>query len=281
MPAIPSIDFHCHSHFSDGALSPQELLQLAKAREVQQLAITDHDTVGAYSPQLLAAAARRHHAGERLRNFLSVAASWHSRCRSESGFGGAGLCPCDDAASPSSPRSCAKDPRRAAAIGSRCHALPQVQALAGDGVIGRPHFAQHLVSTNQMPSMAAAFKRVLGSGKPGDIKANWPTLETAVGWITDAGGIAVIAHPMKYKMTLTKLRALLEAFVAAGGQGLEVLTGYQDAQRIDALADLAHRYDLYASAGSDFHRPGQPWAELGRVAALPDRCVLPVWTLWS
>ena len=79
---------------------------------------------------------------------------------------------------------------------------------------------------------------------------------------------------MKYKMTLTKLRALLEAFVAAGGQGLEVLTGYQDAQRIDALADLAHRYDLYASAGSDFHRPGQPWAELGRVAALPDRCVL-------
>jgi predicted metal-dependent phosphoesterase TrpH len=159
-------------------------------------------------------------------------------------------------------------------------ALPQVQALAGLGVVGRPHFAQHLVATGQIPSMTMAFKRVLGSGKPGDIKANWPTLETAVGWITDAGGIAVVAHPMKYNMTLTKLRALLSDFVAAGGQGLEVLTGYQDAQRINALADLAHRFDLYASAGSDFHQPGQPWAELGRVAALPDRCV-PVWTLWS
>ena len=85
---------------------------------------------------------------------------------------------------------------------------------------------------------------------------------------------------MKYKMTLTKLRALLEAFVAAGGQGLEVLTGYQDAQRVNTLADLAQRYSLYASAGSDFHQPGQPWAELGRVAALPERCI-PVWNLWS
>jgi predicted metal-dependent phosphoesterase TrpH len=81
-------------------------------------------------------------------------------------------------------------------------------------------------------------------------------------------------------MTLTKLRGLLEDFVAAGGRGLEVLTGYQDAQRVNTLADLAERYGLYASAGSDFHQPGQPWAELGRVAALPDRCI-PVWTLWS
>ena len=280
MPAIPSIDFHCHSHFSDGALSPQELLQLAKAREVQQLAITDHDTVRAYSPQLLAAAAT---AGITLVNGCEISCQWQRR-----GIHVVGLNL--DLAAPGFALAMTLQAQarhdRAEKIRDVLQrlgldvALPQVQALAGDGVIGRPHFAQHLVSTNQMPSMAAAFKRVLGSGKPGDIKANWPTLETAVGWITDAGGIAVIAHPMKYKMTLTKLRALLEAFVAAGGQGLEVLTGYQDTQRIDALADLAHRYDLYASAGSDFHRPGQPWAELGRVAALPDRCV-PVWTLWS
>jgi len=280
MSVPPSIDFHCHSHFSDGALSPLELLELAKAREVQQLAITDHDTVRAYSSQLHNAAAT---AGIKLVNGCEISCQWQRRSIHVVGLN-------LDLAAPSF--GCAMTVQ-AQARNDRAEkirdvlqrlgfdvALPQVQALAGRGVIGRPHFAQHLVSTNQMPSMAAAFKRVLGSGKPGDIKANWPTLETAVGWITDAGGVAVVAHPMKYKMTLTKLRALLEAFVAAGGQGLEVLTGYQDAQRVHTLADLAQRYSLYASAGSDFHQPGQPWAELGRVAALPERCI-PVWNLWS
>ena len=280
MPVLPATDFHCHSHFSDGALSPIELLELAKARDVRQLSITDHDTVNAYSSSLYASAAS---AGITLVTGCEISCQWQRRSIHVVGLN-------LDMASPSFDRAMTIQAKarenRAEKITEVLQRLgfdvmlPQVQALAGVGVIGRPHFAQHLVATNQMPSMAMAFKRVLGGGKPGDIKANWPTLETAVSWITDAGGVAVVAHPMKYKMTLTKLRGLLEEFVAAGGQGLEVLTGYQDAQRVSTLADLAQRYDLYASAGSDFHQPGQPWAELGRVAALPDRCV-PVWTLWS
>ncbi|NCF76773.1 MAG: PHP domain-containing protein [Proteobacteria bacterium] len=280
MSVLPAIDFHCHSHFSDGALSPMELLELAKARDVQQLAITDHDTVGAYALPLHASAAS---AGITLVTGCEISCQWQRRSIHVVGLN-LDLASSDFGRAMTIQAQARED--RAEKITEVLQrlgfdvALPQVQALAGLGVVGRPHFAQHLVATGQIPSMTMAFKRVLGSGKPGDIKANWPTLETAVGWITDAGGIAVVAHPMKYNMTLTKLRALLSDFVAAGGQGLEVLTGYQDAQRINALADLAHRFDLYASAGSDFHQPGQPWAELGRVAALPDRCV-PVWTLWS
>jgi len=280
MSVLPAIDFHCHSHFSDGALSPMELLELAKARNVQQLAITDHDTVGAYALPLHASAAS---AGITLVTGCEISCQWQRRSIHVVGLN-LDLASSDFGRAMTIQAQARED--RAEKITEVLQrlgfdvALPQVQALAGLGVVGRPHFAQHLVATGQIPSMTMAFKRVLGSGKPGDIKANWPTLETAVGWITDAGGIAVVAHPMKYNMTLTKLRALLSDFVAAGGQGLEVLTGYQDAQRINALADLAHRFDLYASAGSDFHQPGQPWAELGRVAALPDRCV-PVWTLWS
>lgn len=280
MSVLPAIDFHCHSHFSDGALSPLALLELASARGVQQLAITDHDTVKAYSSQLGASAAG---AGVTLVSGCEISCQWQRRNihvvglnldLAASGF---------DRAMTVQARAREDRAEKITGVLQRLGfdvALPQVQALAGVGVIGRPHFAAHLVATNQMPSMAMAFKRVLGSGKPGDIKANWPTLETAVSWITDAGGVAIIAHPMKYKLTLTKLRGLLDEFVAAGGQGLEVLTGYQDAQRVNTLADLADRYGLYASAGSDFHQPGQPWAELGRVAALPDRCV-PVWTHWS
>ena len=280
MSVLPAIDFHCHSHFSDGALSPMELLELAKARDVQQLAITDHDTVGAYALPLHASAAS---AGITLVTGCEISCQWQRRSIHVVGLN-LDLASSDFGRAMTIQAQARED--RAEKITEVLQrlgfdvALPQVQALAGLGVVGRPHFAQHLVATGQIPSMTMAFKRVLGSGKPGDIKANWPTLETAVGWITDAGGIAVVAHPMKYNMTLTKLRALLSDFVAAGGQGLEVLTGYQDAQRINALAELAHRFDLYASAGSDFHQPGQPWAELGRVAALPDRCV-PVWTLWS
>jgi predicted metal-dependent phosphoesterase TrpH len=280
MSVLPAIDFHCHSHFSDGALSPMELLELAKARDVQQLAITDHDTVGAYALPLHASAAS---AGITLVTGCEISCQWQRRSIHVVGLN-LDLASSDFGRAMTIQAQARED--RAEKITEVLQrlgfdvALPQVQALAGLGVVGRPHFAQHLVATGQIPSMTMAFKRVLGSGKPGDIKANWPTLETAVGWITDAGGIAVVAHPMKYNMTLTKLRALLSDFVAAGGQGLEVLTGYQDAQRINTLADLAHRFDLYASAGSDFHQPGQPWAELGRVAALPDRCV-PVWTLWS
>ena len=280
MSVLPAIDFHCHSHFSDGALSPMELLELAKARDVQQLAITDHDTVGAYALPLHASAAS---AGITLVTGCEISCQWQRRSIHVVGLN-LDLASSDFGRAMTIQAQARED--RAEKITEVLQrlgfdvALPQVQALAGLGVVGRPHFAQHLVATGQIPSMTMAFKRVLGSGKPGDIKANWPTLETAVGWITDAGGIAVVAHPMKYNMTLTKLRALLSDFVAAGGQGLEVLTGYQDAQRINALADLAHRFDLYASAGSDFHQPGQPWAELWRVAALPGRCV-PVWTLWS
>jgi predicted metal-dependent phosphoesterase TrpH len=280
MSVLPAIDFHCHSHFSDGALSPMELLELAKARDVQQLAITDHDTVGAYALPLHASAAS---AGITLVTGCEISCQWQRRSIHVVGLN-LDLASSDFGRAMTIQAQARED--RAEKITEVLQrlgfdvALPQVQALAGLGVVGRPHFAQHLVATGQIPSMTMAFKRVLGSGKPGEIKANWPTLETAVGWITDAGGIAVVAHPMKYNMTLTKLRALLSDFVAAGGQGLEVLTGYQDAQRINTLADLAHRFDLYASAGSDFHQPGQPWAELGRVAALPDRCV-PVWTLWS
>ena len=280
MSVPPKFDFHCHSHFSDGALAPRDLLILAKERGVKRLAITDHDTVNGYSQRLRTQAVKL---GLELINGCEISCQWQRRGihvvglnmnLSDPGFvqamqtqGQARL-------------------RRAESITNVLQRLgfevelSQVQRLAGNGTIGRPHFARHLVDTGQMPSMATAFKRVLGSGKPGDIKANWPALDTAVAWITQAGGIAVLAHPLKYKMTQTKLRSLLADFVQAGGQGMEVITGHQEPNKVRALTDLALSYDLYASAGSDFHNPGQPWAALGHVQTLPNSC-RPVWEHWS
>lgn len=280
MPALPLTDFHCHSVFSDGVLTPLELLDLAQQRGVRQLAITDHDSVRAYSPMLTKQAQQRQIA---LVTGCEFSCVWQRRNIHVLGLN-------MDLSHPSLMQAMASQATarqsRAAKITRVLQrlgfvlTLPEIQKLAGVGSIGRPHFAEYLVTSGQMPSAAVAFKRALGSGKPGDVKAEWPSLETVLGWITNAGGVAVVAHPLKYKMTLTKLRSLLDDFRQAGGQGIEVLTGFQEPARVSALVDLALRYELYGSAGSDFHRPGQPWAELGRLAALPERCT-PIWQLWT
>lgn len=279
--SLPSkVDFHCHSHFSDGSLSPTGILVLAKERGVDRLAVTDHDTVKGYSHALQAQAVD---IGLELISGCEISCQWQRRC-----IHIVGLNMNLDAPGFRSAMQTQSQARllRAKGITNVLQRLglqvelKQIQTLADPGIIGRPHFARHLVESGQMPSMAAAFKRVLGSGKPGDIKANWPTLETAVAWIVQAGGVAVLAHPLKYKMTLTKLRGLLTDFKHAGGQGIEVITGHQEPSQVRILTDLARRFDLYASAGSDFHSLGQPWATLGHVQPLPESC-RPVWEHWS
>jgi predicted metal-dependent phosphoesterase TrpH len=123
---------------------------------------------------------------------------------------------------------------------------------------------------------AQAFKRYLGAGKPGDVRAFWPDLTEVVQWITDAGGIAVLAHPRKYKLTATKLRNLVHDFIRAGGRSIEVSTSGQSSGDLGFLAELCRRQELLASQGSDFHFPGAPWCELGHIMKMPDG-LEPVW----
>ena len=80
-------------------------------------------------------------------------------------------------------------------------------------------FAQYLINTGKVPSMQAAFKKYLGAGKAGDVKQHWAELPQIIQWIRDANGIAVLAHPLKYKLTMSKLKRLVDEFIEAGGQG--------------------------------------------------------------
>ena len=158
--------------------------------------------------------------------------------------------------------------------------LEGAKSFTSGGEVGRPHFAQHLVTIGAVSNIQQAFKRYLGAGKAGDIKEQWSDMTTIIGWIRDAGGIAVLAHPTKYKMTRTKLSALLSDFAAAGGEGMEVISGLQVPSVTRDMAALCNQYDLLASVGSDFHAPNQHWAALGMVASLPDQST-PVWSRWS
>lgn len=157
-------------------------------------------------------------------------------------------------------------------------ALAGARAASGGGQLGRPHFAQFLVSQGKVKDVGAAFKKYLGAGKPADVKYQWPDMAQVVGWIHQAGGLAVLAHPKKYPLTRTKMCALIRDFAELGGDALEVVSGQQPSGVAEDLARIAEREGLAASCGSDFHRPDAPWQELGRFGPLPERC-RPVWEL--
>jgi predicted metal-dependent phosphoesterase TrpH len=156
----------------------------------------------------------------------------------------------------------------------------QAKSLSQSGIAGRPHFAQAMIDAGVVANHGEAFKKYLGAGKIGDVKSMWPELSVVTSWIKAANGSAVIAHPRKYNMTLTKLRELIHEFKSFGGEGIEVITSGQKQGEVGMLSDLCQRLDLKGSLGSDFHTPKYPWAELGRIPNLPKN-VQPIWSDWG
>jgi predicted metal-dependent phosphoesterase TrpH len=160
------------------------------------------------------------------------------------------------------------------------NSLPDVERIAGNNYIGRPHFAQYLIDTGRVRNSNEAFRKYLGTGKPGDVKTTWAPMPQIIDWIRAAGGTAVLAHPAKYGLTWVKLSALLDAFLAAGGHGIEVISGAQQSGLTRRLARLSAEKDMLASCGSDFHAPDCKWNEIGRIPDFPPECT-PVWDAWN
>lgn len=269
------IDLHCHSTASDGALAPEAVVRRAREKGVTHLALTDHDTIAGLDKAGLAA----REAGVSLIPGTELSCLWKNHTihivgldfdTSETGLNLA------------LERQNSNRWRRAHAIAEKLVKLnisdmvAKATDKAGGDVPGRPHFARVLVEEGVVKDSAQAFKRYLGSGKAGDVRAFWPTLEEVVQWITGAGGIAVLAHPRKYKLTATRLRALTSDFRQAGGRAIEVSTSGQSSGDLGFLAELCRREKLLASQGSDFHFPGAPWCELGTIMKMPDG-LEPVW----
>jgi predicted metal-dependent phosphoesterase TrpH len=270
-----NIDLHTHSNRSDGALSPAELVAHAAAAGVEVMALTDHDTVAGLDEA-------RHHAvalGLRLVPGVEISASWRAQ-----GIHVLGLW---------------IDPHRAALRGElhtqaerrrtrmrkicarlEKSGLPGAELLAAveaqPGLPTRAHLANAMVAAGHVSRADEAFRKYLGAGKPANVAAEWPALDAVVGWIRAAGGVAALAHPARYPLSAGARRQLLSDFVAAGGTALEVVSGGNGAQHVDAVAALAVKYGLMGSVGSDFHNPQLTWNPLGRSLKLPD-CVTPVW----
>lgn len=272
-----NIDLHCHTSLSDGTLTPTELVNLAVQRELDMLAITDHDSIDCY--QQIDPSSHTFS----LITGIEFSTTWHN---TGVHIVGLNIDLKNKALVDGVRRQSVARHQRAVAIAEKLDQFGYSNTLEGakrftsGGQIGRPHFAQYLVQIGAVSTVQQAFKKYLGSGKVGDIKEQWASLEEVVLWIRSAGGVAVLAHPTKYKMTRTKLCSLLEDFIAVGGEAMEVISGSQTSSVTSSMAGLCQKYNLLASLGSDFHSPEQPWAALGQVPNLPPNCH-PVWTRWQ
>jgi predicted metal-dependent phosphoesterase TrpH len=274
---IELYDLHCHSTASDGALSPTELVQRANQQGVTSLALTDHDTTAGLTEARLCAA----DTGVKLIPGIELSTNWQDKCFHIVGLG------IDPTYAPLAEATCNLQRirlERAQKIALKLEknripgALEAVINAAGDGMITRTHFADFLLSQNHVSSQQEAFDRYLAKGKPAYVATSWAELDLAVNWITGSGGVAVLAHPLRYKLTANWMKRLLAAFKEAGGQAIEVITARNNADEIRVVADYAVRFDLAGSMGSDFHSTTNQWVELGRLAPLPKN-IKPVWEL--
>lgn len=273
-------DLHCHSTVSDGLLSPADVVARAAANGVELLALTDHDEIGGLAAAAAAASAH----GLRFITGTEISVSWgDDQTVHILGLGFnpgatalvAGLARVRGGRNDRAWRMAA-ELDRAGIHGAYEGALKYV---GNPALISRAHFARYIVELGLVREVRAVFDHWLAKGKPGYVAHPWATLEDALAWVHEAGGVAVIAHPGRYRLGKAALRELFAAFKDLGGEGIEVLSGSHQEEQINEYAQVARHYGFLASRGSDFHGPGESWVDLGRMPELPPD-LSPVWARW-
>ena len=276
--SILNADLHCHSIVSDGTLTPEELAARAAANGVELWALTDHDEIGGQHR----AAAAAHERGMKYLTGTEISVTFAGETVHIVGLG---FDPDDEAMQ-------AGLMQTRGGRGSRALEIAEGLAQAGiknayegalkyvgnPALISRTHFARFLVETGVCKDTSEVFRKYLTEGKPGYVPHRWANLKDAVQWITAAGGLAVIAHPARYKFTANEEYALFSEFKAHGGRGVEVVTGSHTAAEYVKYAETAREFGLAASRGSDFHSPGESHTDLGQLPYLPGE-LTPVWDL--
>jgi predicted metal-dependent phosphoesterase TrpH len=271
-------DLHSHSLASDGALSPTELVKRAHEKGVTVLALTDHDTTNGLAEAQQTAAGL----GMRLINGIELSASHLNQCLHIVGLN---IDPDNLTLSEGIAQQQSIRDLRAKQIAEKLEkkkifgAYEFVTQAAGNGEITRSHFADFLLTHQHVTTQQEAFDRYLSKGQPAFVPTIWASLEETVAWIKAAGGVAVLAHPMRYKLSVKWMNRALAVFKQAGGEGIEVVTGRASLEEIRISQQFAEKHQLYASAGSDFHAPDNVYLELGRLAAMPAG-LKPVWELF-
>lgn len=276
---MPTPDLHCHSTISDGLLTPAEVVARAAGNGVDLLALTDHDDLGGLAEAGQAAAAR----GIRFINGVEISVAWEDSSVHIVGLGmdphheplRAGLAQLRQGRLGRAERMAAELAR----IGIHGALEGALRHAGNPEMVGRAHFARFLVEQGLARDVKNVFDHYLATGKPGFVPHQWASLDQAVGWIRGAGGVAVIAHPARYRLGSNARSRLYHAFKALDGCAIEVVSGVHSQEEIHALASVARHHGFEASSGSDFHGPTESLTDLGRLPPLPPD-LTPVWRRW-
>lgn len=270
-------DLHAHSLFSDGLLSPEALVVRAKKNGVTLFALTDHDELGGLA-QARETAAR---VGLGFVPGVEVSITFCDETIHVLGLGIDETAPALVAGLIQVRQGRNERARQMGAAFARMGLGGVYEGACAlthnPAMVSRAHFARHLIDRGVAKDMASVFHQYMVPGRPGFVRHQWALLEEAIGWIRAAGGVAVLAHPARYRLSQGQMRRLLDTFVAHGGQGIEVVSSAHSAEETARFAAVARQHRLLASRGSDFHGPGESRLDLGRVPPLPEG-LEPVWS---
>ena len=262
-------DLHNHSYFSDGFLSPKEIVRLASEANCDLFSLTDHDTTDGIAE----AKDEAHKLGISLVNGVEISAFWRN---SAIHIVGLGIDIDNDELQTGLEfnQILRKERAKKIALGlwrsGIKDALEKAQKISGGYMLTRTHFAQMLIQEGYCKDMKSVFRRYLTGRKPGGVRVEWRGFEEVIKWIQSAGGKALIAHPFRYRMTHSKIKKMLNDFKLASGDGFEVVNANSSAEEISLGNQWIEEYDLLASVGSDFHGWPNQRVQIGNLADLPN-----------
>ena len=269
-------DLHNHSYYSDGLLSPSEVVKLASKASCDLFSLTDHDTTDGIAEAKLEA----DKVDLNLVNGVEISAFWQNMAIHIVGLGidvdndmlQTGL---------EFNKALRKERAERIAIGLRRSgikdALEKAQIISGGHMLTRTHFAQMLIQEGYCKDMKSVFRRYLTGKKPGGVRVEWKDFDEVINWIQSAGGKAFIAHPFRYQMTHTKIKKLIKDFKEAYGDGFEVVNANSTREEITLGNQWSEDHDLLASCGSDFHGWPNQRVQIGNLSEMPN----PKRAVWS
>ncbi|MDC6455519.1 PHP domain-containing protein [Candidatus Pseudothioglobus singularis] len=269
-------DLHNHSYYSDGLLSPSEVVRLASNANCDLFSLTDHDTTDGIAEAKLEA----DKLGLNLINGVEISAFWKNMAIHIVGLGvdinndilQAGLEHHKELRKMRAEKI-ALSLSRSGIKG----ALEKTQMISGGHMLTRTHFAQMLIQEGYCKDMNSVFRRYLTGKKPGGVRVEWKDFDEVINWIQSAGGMAFIAHPFRYRMTHTKIKNMIKDFKDASGDGFEVVNANSSEEEISLGNQWSEDHDLLASCGSDFHGWPNQRVQIGNLNVLPN----PKRAVWS
>ncbi len=257
------IDLHCHSIFSDGSSTPEELLELAEQAGLSALALTDHDTTGGLN-RFMAAGKE---SSVKTLSGIELSAEYGDRTLHILGYG---FDPSNAAMQEALEWVRAGREERNLQMLKKLKTLgykitmEDVRKHSADELIGRPHFAAALIGKGNFKRKGKVFKQLLGKNCAAYVDRRRLTPVQCLELIRGAGGLPVLAHPAQLRLPRNKLRRMVEKLKEQGLGGMEVYYSSHQPHQQKAFEGICEDFDLVATGGSDFHGAFTPDLSLGR-----------------